>query len=129
MKLVSGFFILLTILPGIAYSECYIIDDFKGYKVYSTTGAFGETTWSKSNLEVTFDGNNSGPKGGSSECKLVSDNTVLCTKQRTNGIAIEVWNVYPESGVLVMTRAANGLRTRIDGAGIFSGKIIGTCEK
>jgi hypothetical protein len=128
MKIISGLAILLTVIPNVALSECYEVSDIKGYMAYASSGGIEETTWYGSEFEITFDGKNSMlPTGDDSECEEVKKNTLMCIRQRTNGIAIEVWNVYPDSKTVVMTRQANGLGLRLDGAQVFSGKIVGSC--
>jgi hypothetical protein len=128
VKIITSLAILISVVPNVAFSECYEVSDIKGYRAFASTGGIEKSTWYESKFKITFDGENSlVPTGGGRNCEEVKKNTLICTSQRNDSVAIEVWNVYPDSKVVIMTHQANGTG-RLDGAQVFSGRIVGSCE-
>ncbi|MDX1813812.1 MAG: hypothetical protein R3319_03385 [Candidatus Bathyarchaeia archaeon] len=120
---------LLLLLPAVAFSECFVVGDLKGY---STREAYNyeisDDGISSRKLIVEIDGQRSSVKPNNMSCTQAGKHTVLCVDAGDAGEStIETWAVYPEKGKAVYTKSMNGLGP-FNGANLFVGNIEGRCN-
>lgn len=120
---------LVLLMPVLAFSDCYVVGDLKGY---STREAFdyelSEDGVSSGKFIVEINGQKSSIRPNNMGCRQAGKNTVLCTDTDDAGEStIETWAVYPEKGKAVYTKSMNGLGS-FNGANLFVGNIKGRCD-
>lgn len=123
------FLLFVLLMPAIAFSECYVVGDLKGY---STREAYeyelSDDGLSSRKFIVEIDGQQSSVTPNDMSCIQAGKYTVLCVDAEGDGKStIETWAVYPGKGKAVYTKSMNGLGP-FNGANLFVGNIKGQCE-
>jgi hypothetical protein len=120
---------LLLLLPTLAWSNCYVVEDFKGF---SAREAFDYVTekdgFASREFTIKIDGENSSVSPNSISCQQAGNNTLLCLDTTNKGQStIETWAVYPTKNMVIHTKSINGYGI-FNGANMFIGQIKKQCN-
>ena len=119
---------ILTI-PSLAFAECYVVGDLKGYSVRESDNyVISKDGISSQKYIIEINGDNSSVTPNDLECTTAGDNALLCLdKSAGNQTTIETWSVYPSKNKVVYTKTINGYGV-FNGANMFVGNIKGKCN-
>ena len=110
------------------FAECWKIGELSGYSArasdgYEITkdGLTGKTFF----LQVVGEASAVVPNDLS--CREVSSTSLVCISTEKARSVVETWSVDPENGSAFHTKSVSGY-SAFDGANLFVGKILGSCN-
>jgi len=135
MKILIGSALIFFSL--VANAECYLVGKLDGYQTSKSNDyAFVSSSFSGQEFQINIDGPRSyAAPQGKEKCSEFNRNGIICSLMEGSKSKYEIWSLDLNRNVVVFSghRAGydidvDGDVVSLDGAYVFTGKILGKCK-
>lgn len=126
----SCLFVSILLVSPPAFTNCYVVGDFKGRSVreYDKFKADDGDGFSSQLFVIDFRGGKAKISPNNLLCTPFGSNMAVCVHESPEGGATaETWTVYPESRKVLHTKSRSGYI--LDGGSLFIGNIKSRCDQ
>lgn len=127
----------LIVFSLVANAECYLVGELQGYQTSKSNNYdFVSSGFSDQEFQINIDGPRSfvAPRG-KEKCSEINRNGIICSFMEGSKSKFEIWSFDLNRNVVVYSGHRTGFDLEVDGnvveldgAFVFTGKIIGKCK-